>query len=257
MPTPIEASCLTSIPGVSHGFFTREGGGSVGIYASLNCGTGSKDERSTVLENRKRVAVRLGTSADRLLTCNQVHSADAVTVNTAWAAAERPRADAIVTGTPGLAVGVLAADCAPILFADPTARVVAAAHAGWKGALAGILEATVDAMQQLGARRERIRAALGPCIGPSAYEIGPEFEAAFLASDAGNARFFARPSLAQRPRFDLPGYVLHRLERSGLGVVESATRCTYLNEAQFFSFRRTTHRGEADYGRQVSAIVLR
>lgn len=257
MPTPIEANCLASISGLSHGFFTREGGSSVSIYASLNCGTGSKDERSRVLENRRRVAAKLGTSPDRLLTCNQIHSADAITISAAWLPGDRPRADAIVTATPGLAVAVLAADCAPVLFADPIARVVAAAHAGWKGALAGILEATVEAMQQLGARREHIRAALGPCIGSSAYEVGPEFEAAFLARDIGNARFFTRLPSAERPRFDLPGYVLHRLERSGLAAVESAMRCTYLNEAQFFSFRRATHRREADYGRQVSAIVLR
>lgn len=257
MPTPIEAECLKEIPGIAHGFFTRQGGVSSGVYASLNCGPGSGDDRQCVLENRRRVAEWLGTSAGLLLTCRQVHSAEAVCASEPWTFETMPKADAIVTATPGLAVGALAADCAPVLFADPVAGVVAAAHAGWKGALSGILESTIASMERLGAQRRQIRAALGPCIGPQAYEVGPEFEAAFLQSDGANRRFFGRESPAHRPRFDLPGYVLHRLERAGLGTVESATRCTYLDEDQLFSYRRATHRREADYGRQLSAIVLR
>lgn len=257
MPTPIEAECLKEIPGIAHGFFTRQGGVSSGVYASLNCGPGSSDDRQCVLENRRRVAERLGTSTSLLLTCRQVHSAEAVCASEPWTVETMPSADAIVTATPGLAVGALAADCAPVLFADPAAGVVAAAHAGWKGALSGILESTIASMERLGAQRRHIRAALGPCIGPQAYEVGPEFEATFLQSGAANGRFFVRESPAHRPRFDLPGYVLYRLERAGLGTVESATCCTYLNEDRLFSYRRATHRREADYGRQISAIVLR
>jgi hypothetical protein len=257
MPTPIQADCLKQMPGLAHGFFTREGGSSQGLYASLNCGVGSRDERARVLENRSRVAGALGTSGDRLITCYQTHSTQAVAASAPWTIETMPKADAVATATPGLAVGVLAADCAPVLFADPEARVVAAAHAGWKGALAGILEATIAGMEQLGAKRRRIYACIGPCIGPAAYEVGPEFEATFLDQALDNSRFFVRAAGAERPRFDLPAYVLSRLESAGLATVESATRCTYLNEAQFFSFRRTTHRREADYGRQISAIVLR
>ncbi len=257
MPSPITADCLAEMGTVAdHGFFTREGGVSTGIYAGLNCGVGSRDERAAVLENRARVARHLGTGAESLLTCHQVHSADAVIVTEPWQIGHNPKADAMVTRVPGLVLGALAADCAPVLFADPEGRVVGAAHAGWKGALTGVLEATVAAMVQIGAKPGRIRAALGPCIGPGAYEVGPEFEERFLATGAENALFFRRPSPEARPRFDLPGYVLARLERLGLDTVESATACTYDDETRLFSYRRATHRGEPDYGRQVSAIVL-
>lgn len=256
MPNPITSDCLADVDAIEHGFFTRNGGVSDGLYASLNCGIGSRDDRRRVLENRERVAAHLGTTGERLLTCHQCHSADAVIVTAPWDIGALPKADALVTRTPGIALGALAADCAPVLFADPEVRVIGAAHAGWKGALGGILEATVDAMVRLGARPGRVRAALGPCIGPAAYEVGPEFEARFLAADPGNARFFRRPEVASRPRFDLPAYVLDRLARAGLDTVESVTRCTYENPDNLFSYRRTTHNGEPDYGRQISAIVL-
>ena len=256
MPNPITADCLAELKGVAHGFFTREGGVSDGIYAGLNCGAGSKDEREKVHENRGRVAGHLGTTADKLLTCYQVHSATAVVVKEPWTLETMPRADAMVTNVPGLAIGALAADCAPVLFADPEAGVIAAAHAGWKGAFTGVLESAIATMTSLGARRSRIRAALGPCIGPDAYEIGPEFMATFTDADPANARFFRRPEGAARPFFDLPAYVLARLEAAGLDTVENCTLCTYSNEARLYSYRRTTHRREADYGRQISAIML-
>jgi polyphenol oxidase len=257
MLNPSTADCLAEIPGVSHGFFTREGGVSEGIYAGLNCGAGSRDDAARVTENRHRVARHLGTDGARLVTCYQIHSAEALIVTQPWTFATMPRADGLVTNVPGLAVGALAADCAPVLFADPEAKVVAAAHAGWKGALGGILESTLATMEQLGAKRGRIRAALGPCLGPDAYEVGPEFEARFLESDRANARFFRRPAGAPRPMFDLPAYLLARLEACDLDTIENCSTCTYSNAARHFSYRRATHRNEGDYGRQISAILLR
>lgn len=256
MPDPITADCLAEINGLAHGFYTREGGVSDGLYGSLNCGLGSKDERARVVENRARVARHLGTSEPHLLTCYQVHSADAVVVTEPWTPSAMPKADGLVTKVPGIALGALAADCAPVLFADPEARVIGAAHAGWKGALGGVLESTIATMTRIGAKRNRIRAVLGPCIGPTAYEVGPEFEATFTAVDPTHARFFKRPTPEARPYFDLPGFVLHRLEQTGIDTIESCTACTYGDETRFFSYRRTTHRREADYGRQISAIVL-
>ena len=256
MPTPITADCLADIKGIAHGFFTREGGVSEGIYAGLNCGAGSQDDRARVLENRSRVAGHLGTQPGHLLTCYQIHSATTVVVTEPWTFETMPRGDALVTNVPGLAVGALAADCAPVLFADPDARVVAAAHAGWKGALNGILEATIATMTRIGAKRNRIRAALGPCIGPTAYEVGPEFEANFLAVDLDYGRFFRRPTPEARPYFDLPGFILARLSVAGLDTVECCTECTYSAESRLYSYRRSTHRAEPDYGRQMSAIVL-
>jgi len=257
MLTPNTAPSLDDIPGLAHGFFTREGGVSERVYASLNCGLGSRDEPARVLENRRRVAQHLGAAGTHLLTCHQTHSAEAHVVTQPWASGSSPKADALVTATPGIAVAALAADCAPVLFADAGARVIGAAHAGWRGALDGILEATVLAMERLGAKREHVRAALGPCIGPGSYEVGDEFEATFLSHDPANARFFCRPDPAARARFDLPGYIIRRLERARLGSVENAAQCTYLSESHFFSYRRATHRQEPDYGRQISAIVLR
>lgn len=256
MPNPITADCLAEARGISHGFFTREGGVSSGIYAGLNCGAGSKDDRAQVLENRERVARHLGTSPERLLTCYQIHSADVVVVMEPWTFETMPKADGLVTNVPGIALGALAADCAPTLFADPEARVVGACHAGWKGALGGILEATISTMLRLGAKRSRIRAALGPCIGPKAYEVGPEFEANFTAADPANSRFFRRGQPDARPTFDLPAYVLSRLESAGLDTVENCTLCTYSHEDRLYSYRRATHRKEPDYGRQISAIML-
>lgn len=256
MPKPMTADCLAKSAGIAHGFFTREGGVSGGIYGSLNCGTGSKDDRAAVLENRHRVTHALGAPESPLLTCHQVHSADAIVVTEPWQTGQSPKADGMVTRVRGIVLGALAADCAPVLFADPEAGVIGAAHAGWKGALTGVLEATVRAMETIGARRHRIRAALGPCIGPDAYEVGPEFEARFLDVDEESARFFRRPAVGARPYFDLPGFVLARLGAAGLDTVENCTRCTYSDVRGLFSYRRATHRGEADYGRQVSAIVL-
>jgi len=254
MPQPLAAPNLDGLPGISHGFFTRHGGVSLGGYASLNCGLGSKDDPAAVRENRARVAGRL--EARGLITAHQVHSATAIVATAVWRSTERPRADAIVTRTPGLAVAVLTADCAPVLFADAEAGVVAAAHAGWRGALAGILEATLVAMEGLGASRARISAAVGPCIGQPVYEVGPEFEQEFLSSDARNARFFVRESTAVRPHFDLSGYAQHRLASAGVGSVRALASCTYAQADDFFSYRRSAAQKEADYGRQISAIVL-
>lgn len=256
-PRPIEAAPLAGLTGISHGFFTREGGVSSGVYASLNCGHGSNDDTGTVTENRRRVAAALGAGrAEDVLTVHQIHSATAIVADGPIARGALPKADAVATRTPGLVIGALAADCAPVLFADPQAQVVAAAHAGWRGALAGITDAAVEAMEGLGADRRRITAVVGPCIGPAAYEVGPEFEAAFLERDGAYGRFFTRPKSGGRPFFDLPGFVVHRLEVARLGTVAAAAPCTYADDSRFFSFRRTTHRGEADYGRHISAIVV-
>jgi polyphenol oxidase len=256
MLEPIQSEALLGDRRIAHGFFSRRGGVSQGIYASLNCGLGSKDGRDDVGANRRLVAEALGVMPDRLLTAHQHHSADAVVVTEPWTFETMPRADALVTATPGIALGALAADCAPVLFADPQAGVVAAAHAGWKGALGGVLESAVATMEKLGARRARIAAALGPCIGPEAYEVGPEFQANFIAQSSDNTRFFLKTPLAAKPYFDLPAFVLARLGAMGLGTVENKTRCTYTSPEEFFSYRRTTHQGEPDYGRQISAIVL-
>lgn len=255
MPNPILDQSLSRLAGIRHGFFTREGGVSQGLYASLNCGLGSSDERAAVIENRRRVAGFLGSREFPVVTLFQTHSADARLV-AGPIAGELPKADGVVTATPGVVVAALAADCAPVLFADPVAKVVAAAHAGWRGAVAGVLEATVARMEEAGADRRRITAALGPSIGPDAYEVGPEFEAELLALAPANARFFRRPAAGARARFDLPGYVLGRLETIGLAAVSSAHVSTYENESLFFSYRRATHRREPDYGRQISAIVV-
>lgn len=256
MLQPIQSDALACHGRIAHGFFGRQGGVSEGIYAALNCGPGSRDARDVVGENRRRVAGHLGVAPDHLLTAHQHHSADAMVVTKPWTFETMPKADALVTATPGIAVGALAADCAPVLFADPEAGVVAAAHAGWKGALGGVLESAVATMEKLGARRSRIAAVLGPCIGPEAYEVGPEFEANFVAQSVDNVRFFKRSSAEARPYFDLPAFVMARLGALGLGAVESRSRCTYMHPEEFFSYRRTTHRGEPDYGRQISAIVL-
>ena len=254
MPTPLTVDRL-ALPGIAHGFFTRHGGVSQGGYASLNCGLGSKDDTNAVRENRARVTAAL--SARSLLTAHQIHSATAIVVESVWSAQERPRADAIVTATPGLALGVLTADCAPVLFADPQAKIVAAAHAGWRGAIGGVLEAALAAMERVGARRPRIVAAVGPCIGQQAYQVGFDFQAEFLERDPDSARFFGRPQgdSHARPHFDLPGYVAQRLSRAGINTARSAP-CTYAQEEHFFSYRRSQTRKETDYGRQISAIVL-
>jgi YfiH family protein len=254
MLTPITAARLASLPGLAHGFFTRLGGVSRGVYASLNCGPGSGDDPAAVVANRARVQTRLGAQA--LLSAHQVHGVLALVVTSAWPDGQRPRADALVTATPGLAVSALTADCAPVLLADPTARVVAAAHAGWRGALAGILEATVAAMEGLGAKRETIAAAVGPTIGPAAYEVGWEFQAAFLARDPCSGGFFSLAEAGSRPHFNLPAYVVDRLRRIGVASADEPMPCTFAQEDVLFSYRRSSRLNDGDYGRQISAIVL-
>ena len=236
-----------------HGFFTRRGGASSGVFRGLNCGPGSSDQSEIVSINRARVASAMQVAPDHLVTLHQVHSADVIPVT--GPLAERPRADALVSATPGVALAVLTADCQPVLFADPEAGVVGAAHAGWRGALDGVLEATVDAMEALGAARGAIRAVIGPSISQRAYEVGPELLEDFIADDAGNARFFANGE-GDRYMFDLPGFGLHRLRQAGVGHSEWTRHCTYSDPERFFSYRRATHAGEADYGRLISVIRL-
>lgn len=250
-------SPLLEHPGLVHGFFTRGGGVSTGLYASLNVGLGSDDVRDAVLENRARVAVALGVERDALALPHQIHSAEVAVVERAWAPGAGPRVDAVVTATPGVAVGVATADCGPILFADPQAKVVGAAHAGWKGAFGGVIAATVRAMEGLGARRERIVAVLGPTISVAAYEVGPEFVERFVAADPDNARFFRASARAGHAMFDLPGHIGARLAAEGLFARGDLGLCTLSDEARFFSYRRATLRGEADYGRLVSGIAIR
>lgn len=252
----IEADGLTGLNGVRHGFFTRAGGVSTGDYASLNCGYGSKDARDAVDENRRRVATALGAAPERLITAYQTHSAEAIAATHPWTREQAPKVDAVVTTVPGLALGVLTADCAPVLFCDPEGGVVGAAHAGWRGALTGILEATIAEMERHGASRGRIAAAVGPAISQDCYEVGEEFEDRFLAEHADNRRYFRRPQPDARPHFDLTAYVADRLRAAGLGKVEDVGLCTYAADSRFFSYRRCVHRGEDDYGRQISAIVL-
>lgn len=252
MPSMLEIITSDSLP-VRHGFFTRKGGASSGIFAGLNCGSGSSDQAEIVAINRARVAEAMGVAPEALVTVNQVHSPDVVTV--IGPLDGRPRADAMVTATPGLALAVLTADCQPVLFADAEAGVIGAAHAGWRGALDGVLEATVEAMEALGARRRAISAVIGPCISQAAYEVGPEFLDAFRDEDPANTRFFANGT-GDRLLFDLPGFGLHRLRTAGVGQAEWVRHCTYRDSERFYSFRRTTHSGEADYGRLISVIRL-
>ena len=256
MLTPYQADNLSMTPGIRHGFFTRQGGTSTGLYKTLNCGSGSKDDRVAVSDNRARVAEHLGSHHGDVQTIYQVHSADAVIVDASVDREALPKADAMVTRTRGLAIGILTADCCPILFADPEAKVVGAAHAGWKGALGGVIEATLKAMESLGAERARVLAAYGPTINQPAYEVGPEFHEAFLKDNAANTRFFARGAATGKFQFDLPGFVHYKLQASTLTRIEACAPCTYRNESLFFSYRRATHRSEPDYGRQISAIVV-
>jgi YfiH family protein len=236
-----------------HGFFTRRGGASSGIFTGLNCGPGSSDQTEIVTINRARVAEAMQVAPEHLVTVHQVHSADVVPVDGPLAL--RPRADAMVSATPGIALAVLTADCQPVLFADAEAGVIGAAHAGWRGARDGVLEATLDAMERLGAARARIAAVIGPTISQAAYEVGPELLEEFLADDPESARFFANGE-GDRYQFDLPGYGLWRLRRAGVGHAEWTRHCTYGDASRFYSYRRSTHAGEADYGRLLSAIRL-
>jgi YfiH family protein len=251
----IHAPSLSALPNVRHAFFTREGGVSHGIYASLNGGLGSRDAAENVQENRSRMAAALGVAPARFLTCYQIHSPNVVVADTPWARDATPEADAIVTREVGLAIGVLTADCGPVLFADAEAGVIGAAHSGWKGALGGVLEATIEAMEKLGAKRGSIRAALGPLIRQDNYEVGPEFVARYTAEDPDNARYFRPSQKPDHAMFDLPSYIAARMARAGVGF-EDLALCTYADPQRFFSYRRTTHRAEPDYGRHVNAIVL-
>ena len=252
----IQATSLSTCTNIRHAFFTRGGGVSEGIYESLNGGIGSNDAPDRVRENRARMASVLGVAPTHFVTCYQVHSPDVIVAETPWTRENAPRADAIVTRMPGLAIGASTADCGPILFADAEAGAIGAAHAGWKGALTGVLEATIAAMEKLGAQRGRIRAALGPMIRQPNYEVGAEFVQRFTAVDDANARFFAPATRPDHAMFDLPGYIRSRLERAEINSVEDLGLCTYADPARFFSYRRTTHRAEPDYGRHVNAIAL-
>lgn len=246
------AASLAGLPGIAHGFFGRAGGVSEGLYASLNCGLGSRDRQASVAANRARAAAAIGIAPQNLLTLYQIHSPEVVTVREAWSG-QGPEADGMVTRTPGIALGVLAADCTPILFADAAAGVIGACHAGWKGALAGVAEATVAAMRREGARD--IAAAIGPTIRQPSYEVGAEFRDAFTARDASHARWFAPGKAADKFQFDLPGFLTARLGEAGVTRIEDLAVCTYA-DGGYFSYRRTTHRGEPDYGRNLSAIAL-
>ncbi|MCO6381089.1 peptidoglycan editing factor PgeF [Oceanicola sp. 502str15] len=237
----------------THGFFTRKGGASSGVFEGLNCGGGSSDLSDAVEVNRARVAGAMAVAPEKLVTVHQVHSPDVVTVTAPLEG--KPKADALVTATPGLAIAILTADCQPVLFADAEAGVVGAAHAGWRGALSGVLAATVEAMEALGARRERIAAVIGPSISQRAYEVGPEFFEDFMAEDPEFSRFFAGGA-GDRMQFDLPAFGLHMLREAGVSRAEWTGHCTYSDPARFYSYRRTTHRGEADYGRLISVIRL-
>lgn len=240
--------------GVTHGFFTRKGGASSGIFEGLNCGPGSSDQTETVEINRARVARALDTAPDQLVTVHQTHSSDVITLDTP-PPSPKPKADGIVTKTPGLALGILTADCEPVLFSDPKAGVIGAAHAGWQGAMSGILEATVDAMVALGATRGDITAVIGPTISQRTYEVGPEFLDRFIDLDPDTTRFFANGN-GDRLLFDLPAYGLSRLRAAGVGHAEWTGHCTYSDPTRFFSYRRSVHAKEADYGRLMSAIRL-
>ena len=274
-----QSKTLSKSSHIAHGFFTRQGGVSEGIYASLNCGPGSDDDPQAVAENRRRVMEELSAEEASLCTLHQIHSAKVTAVRVPWSDCLRPQADAMVTATPNILIGILTADCGPVLFADEQANVIGAAHAGWKGAVGGILEETIAAMCDLGATREHIHATLGPTIAQESYEVGAEFYETLLADVADNERFFV-PSPHPSPRgeeafpgeptgeshgkagegkyrFDLPAYITHRLTQCGLAGVENLAMDTYDNETDFFSYRRSTHRGEADYGRQISAIMLK
>jgi len=253
----VPAHNLEAESAIAHGFFTREGGVSEGVYASLNCGLGSNDQRAAVLENMRRVAETLDHRDTPICRLYQIHSADVVTVTEPWDNQTPPEADAMVTDRAGVILGVLTADCAPVLFADVRAGVIGAAHAGWKGAIAGVLENTVAAMEALGAERSRIVAAVGPCIAQASYEVGEDFYGQFAERSALYGTFFQAADAEGRYRFDLAGFVRHRLAQSGLQKIEVLGMDTYSDERRFFSFRRKTHRDEADYGRQLSAIMLR
>lgn len=253
---PIEAPSLSALTGIRHGFFTRQGGVSEGIYAGLNGGVGSADAREAVQENRRRMTAHFDLPPESLLTLHQVHSADVIIVEEPFAPDARPMADAMVTRRPDVLLGVASADCGPLLFADAEAGVIGAAHSGWKGAFTGVLEATLDSMERLGARRERITVALGPTISRTAYEVGPEFVDRFTQADAALGQFFSPSPRAGHALFDLPAFIAARAQAAGAGTFDDLGLCTYADETRFYSYRRTTHRGEPDYGRLIAAIRI-
>jgi YfiH family protein len=250
------ASNLERDKAIAHAFFGRTGGVSEGLYSSLNCGPGSEDDREHVVENRRRALASLASIRTKLVTLYQVHGRDTVLAREAWEISRAPRADAMVTDVPGIALGILTADCAPVLFADAEAGVVGAAHAGWKGALAGVIGSAVAGMERLGAKRDRIRAAIGPCISQESYEVGDELRIALASGQPDNAAFFAPAKRAEHWQFDLAGFARAQLHRAGIEDAVLIPACTYLQESDFYSYRRATHRGERDYGRQLSAILL-
>jgi len=251
----LDSPLLSSIPGLSHAFFTRHGGVSRGLYESLNGGLGSDDDPANVVENRRRMAEQMGVTPSHFLSVWQIHSPDVVVASEPWQSDARPRADALVTRTEGLAIGVTAADCGPILFVDPNARVIGAAHAGWKGALTGILESTVEAMEKLGAERTGIVAAIGPLIRQHSYEVGGEFVERFVEADAENALFFVPSAREGHSMFDLAGFIRTRLENTGVLMIDDIGIDTYSDD-RFYSYRRSVHCKEPDYGRHVHAIAL-
>jgi len=251
----LSSDLLSGIPGLRHAFFTREGGVSNGIYAGLNGGLGSSDAPAHVLENRRRMAEHMGVAPDRFLSLHQTHSPDVVTATGPWDGEVRPKADAVVTRTEGLAIGITTADCGPVLFIDPVRRVIGAAHAGWKGALTGVLESTLQAMEELGAERAQIIAAIGPMIRQPSYEVGAEFVERFLDADAEHAMFFLPSPRERHAMFDLAGFIRMRLEKAGVLMIDDLGADTYADE-RFFSYRRSVHRKEPDYGRHVHASAL-
>jgi YfiH family protein len=252
----LQARSLSALPGIRHAFFTRDGGVSEGIYRSMNGGLGSEDSPAKVAENRARMAAKLGVTPERFLSVYQIHSPTVVVADAPWPAADRPRADAIVTRVPGIAIGIGTADCGPVLLADAQARVIGAAHAGWRGAFTGVIEATLETMERLGARRERIAAATGPMIRQQNYEVGQELVERFVAAEKDNARYFTPAARPGHAMFDLAGYVIGRLTRAGVTQIEDLGHCTYADPAQFYSYRRATHRGEPDYGQHINAISI-
>ncbi len=252
----ITSETLAGTGSIQHGFFTRRGGVSSGVLSSLNCGFGSNDTPENVAENRNRAMAKINCSADTLNTVYQIHSPDVVVADKAWTRDDRPKADAIITNVKNLAIGILTADCTPVLFADLETGIIGAAHAGWKGALGGVLENCVGAMESIGAKRSQITAVIGPCIHQKSYEVGPEFKSTFLDHAATNVQFFKSSERDQHSLFDLPGFVSSRLKSLNIAEVDDVAIDTYADKDRFYSYRRTTHLNEQDYGRGLSAIVL-
>lgn len=249
------APVFDGLPGISHGFFGRGGGVSEGKYSSLNTGRGSGDNLAHVEENRKRVAQAIGTTNERLLSNHQIHSTKVTAVKKPWQDGQQPKADGIVTKVPGLAISALSADCSPVLFADVNAGVIGAAHAGWRGALAGVTDETVTAMVSLGAERKNIVAAIGPCIGPQHFEVGPEFVGEFITENLGNAKFFTKGE-GDRSYFDIKAYLVRKLLKAGVGRAAALPDCTYAQNEEYFSYRHNSHNDIEDYGRNISVIML-